>query len=81
VADMGDKEVIDIITEALEVEEGTVTAETTAEDLEKWDSLGHLSILVALDKGFDGKVAAIAEMVTANSVLKILNLLRDRGLI
>jgi acyl carrier protein len=50
-------------------------------EIEEWDSLGHLAILVALDKKFNGKVSKIDEMASADTVKKIINLLKLNKLI
>ena len=50
-------------------------------DIEEWDSFGHLGILVALDKKFDGKVASISEMASATTVKKMIDLLISNKLI
>jgi acyl carrier protein len=60
---------------------GQLSETTRAEELDVWDSLGQLSILVALDKLFDGKIANINEMAEANSMPKILNILRQHSLL
>jgi len=76
-----EQKVIEIIQQALELEGGVLTLESNISDTEEWDSLGHLGILSALDKSFDGKIAPIKEMATANSVEKILQVLKDNSLI
>lgn len=73
--------VIDAIEQALMVESGIVRGSTSAEEIGAWDSLGHLSILVALDKLFDGQLARIGEMAEANSVPKIVTVLTTHGLL
>ena len=50
-------------------------------EIDEWDSFGHLEILVALDKKFDGKVASINEMASATTVEKIIKLLKIKKLI
>ena len=74
-------EVIKIIEIALEIDGGKLSENASSEEIEGWDSIGHLSILVALDKFYDGRIAAIPDMATANSVPKILNLLELNSLI
>lgn len=76
-----ENDVLRAIEVAIEVSSGSVDLETEAEDVENWDSLGHLSILTALDVLFEGKVADIAEIATATSVPKILAALREHSLI
>jgi len=78
---ISEKGVIGVIQNALELEETNLTIDSSAEDTEEWDSLGHLGILVALDELFDGKVGGIDEMATADSIRKILEILKANSLI
>lgn len=74
-------EVIAVIEKALEIKPGLLAENTRAEEVEMWDSLGQLSILVALDRLFDGKIASINEMAEADSMPKILNILKQHSLL
>ncbi len=80
-----DKEAISlvagIVAQALELPVNRVQEEDAMETIEEWDSLGHLNILVALDKKFLGKVAKISELSKATSVEKIAEILREHHLI
>ena len=78
---ISETDVVTAIENALEIQSGTLGKDTLAEEVASWDSLGQLSILVALDKLFDGKIADIREMAEANSVLKILSILRQHSLL
>ncbi len=42
----------DILREELEVEDLVLSDETTADDVEEWDSLTHVQLVVALEKAF-----------------------------
>ena len=44
------EKIIALITEVLQVPEGTVTETTKMEDLEQWDSLTHVMIMGELEK-------------------------------
>ncbi len=46
-----------------------------------WDSLSHITVLVAIDRAFDGQVSKIQEMRGANSVAGIVKVLRENGLV
>ena len=48
--------VMEIIEKALELKPGILKEDSDSERMEDWDSLGQLSILVALDKHFKGKI-------------------------
>lgn len=74
-------DVIAVVEKALEMKPGSLKENIRAEEIESWDSLGQLSILVALDKLFEGKIASINEMAEADSMTKILNILRQKSLL
>lgn len=78
---ISDNDVLEIIRKALNPKQQKITLDSTSDNVEEWDSLGHLGILVALDKVFDKKVGRISEMASAGSVKKILQLLKDNSLI
>jgi acyl carrier protein len=78
---MNSTDVIRIIEEVLETEPGLITENTLAKDVENWDSMSHLGILIKLDKKFNGKVAEISEIAEADSIKKILDSLKKYKLI
>jgi|TARA_B100000795_G_C22375375_1_gene277664 acyl carrier protein len=72
--------VIEIIEKSLELKSGILTEDSDSENTEEWDSLGQLSILVELDKYFEGKISNIPEMAEANSVSKIIIILKENSI-
>ncbi len=72
--------VIEIIEKALRLDDGVIKIDSSSENMDNWDSLGQLSILVALDKHFEGKISRISEMAEANSVSKILHILEENSI-
>ena len=74
-------DVFAVIEKALEIKPGLLTENTRAEEIDNWDSLGQLSILVALDKLFDGKIASISDISEADSISKIVSILKEHTLI
>ena len=57
----------DVFRETFEDDDITVGAETTAEDIEDWDSLSHIQLLVAVEQAFavrfnTGEVAGLANV-------------------
>ena len=80
-AAFAEKDVLDAIQDALGLEAGQLTIDTTTQDIKEWDSIGHLGVLTKLDKLFDGKVAAIQELADADSLQKIVVILREHSLI
>jgi acyl carrier protein len=53
---MDEKKIISIVSKALKVK---LNAKSTVNNTEQWDSLGHLSILSALQKVTKGKSSKI----------------------
>jgi acyl carrier protein len=72
--------VMEIIEIALELKPGVLKENSSSEKMDEWDSLGQLSILVALDKYFKGQISGISEMAEADSVQKILTILKGKSL-
>ena len=75
------QKIFSTIETVLEMSSGSITIESSSENVKAWDSLGQLGILIALDKMFEGKVSKISEMALADSVKKILDLLEKNSLI
>ena len=66
------EQVIKIISKALGVK---VNEKSKTSNIEKWDSLGHLQILAALDNYTKGKSSKIKKLSEAFSVKEIIRLL------
>ena len=75
------EKIYNTIETALELQHGQITAESSTKNTPGWDSIGHISILVALDKLFDGKAAAVQELGTASSVNSICEILKNNSII
>jgi len=78
---MNEEKVPKAIQVSLNMPEGSITLESSSENTDDWDSLGHLSVLQELDKLFEGKIAGIEAMASADSVAKIFALLQKHSLI
>lgn len=48
----------EVFREELELDDLVMTDETTADDVEEWDSLTHVQLVVALEKAFGVKFAS-----------------------
>ena len=70
-----------IIAEVLELGEREISDDDGRETIQEWDSLGHLSILSALDKEFNGKVASIESLAGVKTIKEIVQILGKEGLL
>lgn len=65
------KEKLALIEEVLDVEEGSLSPETELADVDEWDSISALSLIVMLDEKFEKTVsgAQIKALETVNDIL------------
>lgn len=54
-----------------------VSAETTAEDIEDWDSLEHINLVVAVEKRFDVKFS-MGEVTGMKNVGEMVGIILER---
>lgn len=64
-------QILSLITEILQVPEGTVTGDTRMEDLEQWDSLAHVMLIGELEDRLHVSIP-LDEAVEITSVREIL---------
>jgi acyl carrier protein len=64
----------EIMAAALELPTGAIQEDSTKDDIEEWDSLGHVHIMVALEQAFDlyMDVDDFAELDSVQAILKYL---------
>ena len=75
------KQVLSCISKALKIPVSKINIDSSDLSFEKWDSLGHLEILLNLDKVLKGKAINIKALAEANSVRKILVILKKNKLL
>ena len=75
------KEIQNFIAEALEVDKKSVSINSSSKNIENWDSLGQLNILQSLDKKLGGKAFSMKELIKANSVKQIINILKSHNFV
>lgn len=67
---MNKKEILvelqEIFQDVLDNEDIELTPETTADDIEEWDSLAHVQLVVAIEKKFNVKFSSKEIMSWAN---------------
>jgi acyl carrier protein len=69
-----EKEIISIIAKCSGIEINKINKNSCASDFKKWDSLAHVSIILAIEKKYKIKINT-TKMSELNSVKKILNFL------
>lgn len=72
---MSEQEKIAMLEEALEIDEGTLTADTALADVDEYDSMAKLSLIVMMDDEFGVKLtgAMIKEFETVGDILKLMD--------
>jgi acyl carrier protein len=76
--DVLEARVISLIGRELDVPEGSITPNTVSGDVERWDSLGHLQICMALEAEF-GISPELEELEELDSVAAIVAYLERLG--
>lgn len=64
------EEVQEIFRDVLENEEIVLTPETTANDVDDWDSLSHIQLIVAIEKKFKIKFTS-KEILSWNNIAEM----------
>lgn len=66
---------IEIMAPIFELEESQITENASPENIEKWDSLAHMNLVIALEQEFDIQFTEeqIVESLNFNALVEILN--------
>ena len=72
---MTKQEKIAMIEEVLELDEGTLSIDTVLEDVEEYDSMAKLSLIVMMDDEFGKKLTGdmIKSFVTVGDILNVMD--------
>jgi len=71
------KKLNEIFIDVLDLDECNLTNETSANDIEEWDSLSHIQLIVAIEKAFKIKFTSLEIMKWAN-VGEMLNSMEEK---
>lgn len=69
-----EQEIVNLICEALGSDPSEVSLGSTSNEIDEWDSLGHLSILQALDLKYDNITEKVPELASVSSIKEIVDL-------
>ncbi len=72
---MTEQEKIALLEETLELDEGTLSADTVLADVDEYDSMAKLSLIVLMDDEFGVKLTGemIKGFETVGDILKLMN--------
>jgi acyl carrier protein len=70
-------EVTEIMRDVFDVDDLAVTSATTAEDVEEWDSLSHIRLIVAIERRFGFKFKN-SEIQGLNNVGELVNMVETK---
>ena len=73
-----DEKVRNVLAEVLQIPLGKVIDSLAMSDVEAWDSLKHMELIVSLEQTF-GLEFTFEEIVALRSVVEIKRVLRERG--
>jgi acyl carrier protein len=72
------KQVNDVFTDTLDNEDLVITETTTANEVDEWDSLTHILLVVAIEKRFKIRFTS-KEIQSWNNVGEMLNTIQEKG--
>ena len=67
----------EVFRDVFDDEDITVNASTTSEDIEDWDSLEHINLIVAVEKKF-GMKFSMGEVTTMKNVGEMAQIIKSR---
>lgn len=69
----------DIMRDILDLDDLVISKETSADDVEEWDSLSNINIVVAMEKEFGVKFA-LGELQQLQNIGEMIDLLHEKGM-
>lgn len=73
-----DQKVASLLAEVLQVPTATITDDLAMKEVEVWDSLKHMEVIVSLEQAF-GIELSFDDIVTMRTVAEIKRVLKERG--
>ena len=74
-----EQELKKIMVDLFEIKEDEITDESSINNIEKWDSLKHMSLIIAIEEQF-GIVISADDIVEMTRFAKIEHILRGEGI-
>lgn len=74
------EKLVKILSDVFEIKESDLKPELTSQDIDSWDSLRQMDLVVSLEEGFDISLE-IEDIVKMNSILTITEVLKNKGVL
>lgn len=60
-----------VISSTFNIKEEQITLQTTSDDIEEWDSLGHINLIINLESAFNSKfdITDIPKLTSVKSII------------
>ncbi len=75
------EKLFNLLSKTLKVPKKKISMNLKVGEIEEWDSLGHLEVLIKIDKETKGKATKIKNLSSADSVEKIFEILKKNKLL
>ena len=69
-----------IMADLLEMEESEITHDTSIDNVDSWDSLKHIQLVLGLEEQFEMALLSMDEIVEMTSFAKIKHILKEKGI-
>lgn len=75
-----EKKLINLISKSLKIDSKKLSINSKINEIEEWDSLGHLAVFFSIDKETNGKASKIKKLADSKSIKNIFDQLKKNKL-
>lgn len=75
------QEVVKLISKTFKINKSKINMNSSVKNIEEWDSINHLNLMVEIDNKLNGKAKNISDLAEANSLKKIYSILYKNKLL
>jgi len=75
-----EKKLINLISKSLKINTKKLSINSKINEIEEWDSLGHLAVFFSIDKETKGKASKIKKLAESQNIKNIFDLLKKNKL-
>ena len=77
---LNSNKLLKIISRSIKVSADEISLKSKLSQIEEWDSLGHITVMFAIDKATKGKASKISSLNNAKTINDIYSLLKKNNL-